>query len=174
MLGIRAKTKCDDDRPCKRCKTRDLACQKSDGRKSPDQRNRSDTRAEQSFSAETLLPTPAPYTPQLEQLGPHFGMENADSYQLNDDPFASGIADSDFGFPDFFEQIMMPDIGTAGAHEHTSMPLNVADFTQGEFWCLILHTICTEISTPGQYTKDDSDFLVSAIEKPTLQGGGFR
>lgn len=138
-LGIKAKTKCDDDRPCKRCKTRDIHCQETDGRKNSGQGSvPSTSQAEPSIAAASLLPVTTPYTQQLEQVSPHQSVEDVASFQMNIDPFGSSVAGSDFGFPDFFEQIMMPDVGSSGSHEQLSMPLNVADFTQGVFRCMTL------------------------------------
>lgn len=109
-----------------------MTCQETDGRKTSVQGDASNSNAETSFNAESLLPTPAPFSPQLEQVSPRNELDVMAAYQMNTDPFASGMMmDTDFIFPDYFEQIMMPDVGNTGTHEHVSMPLNVADFTQG-------------------------------------------
>lgn len=126
---IRAKTRCDDERPCKRCKTRSLDCQESDGRKNSEPGTPSTSQVEHSSGMQALISQ----STQLDQASPQDCMDNAVAYQFSaDDPFRTGVGGSDFGFPDFFEQIMMPDVESAAINDQLSMPLNVADFTQGK------------------------------------------
>ncbi|KAK5113557.1 hypothetical protein LTR62_003426 [Meristemomyces frigidus] len=182
---IKAKTKCDEDRPCKRCRTRDVACEETEFRKSTSQpikqirRSPSPERQANSNVPPNLvvaasqhgLTQPIPIAPMqqtplpsvsssrhLEEASLLLGLNHApvaqapmlsygtgvhESQYMHMPPFTAGMTpvhsgltplnagmtptntgltpfstldmqstdfvSNGFGFPDFFEQLMMPD-----------------------------------------------------------------
>ena len=122
---IRAKTKCDEERPCRRCKTRKTPCIPTETRiksfhgvewqeSSPvSAASRDDDAARAILSLSTA------------DLGDFAFSNNAPDDYLND-----GMQVTDFDFPDFFEQIMMPNGPYDSTHETLIPPPNVSNFTQ--------------------------------------------
>ncbi|KAI7354837.1 benzoate 4-monooxygenase cytochrome-like protein P450 [Hortaea werneckii] len=175
---IKAKTKCEEQRPCARCKSRDQICQESEGRRtsinqaaSPDLTDDSPSTAQGGFeqfagnggshaysqafngyreatngigaeaignlsqvgSAEQPLPTTS--SSQMEEANLLLGLNSRNlnesglgpSQALDHDFHSTAFANADVNFPDFFEQIMMPEGG--GRHQYTA-PFDISNFTQ--------------------------------------------
>ncbi|RMY45514.1 hypothetical protein D0865_09862 [Hortaea werneckii] len=170
---IKAKTKCEEQRPCARCKSRDQICQESEGRRSsinqaasPDltddsprtvqgstvqfASNRDSHAYSQAFSgyrealdgagnlsqlgsAEQPLPTTS--SSQMEEANLLLGLNSRNmnepaigsSQGLEHDFNSTAFADTDANFPDFFEQIMMPE---GGSRHHYGAPFDISNFTQ--------------------------------------------
>ena len=112
---IRSKTKCDEERPCKRCKTRQTPCipteshvrigQRPDGQGSA----RTSTSIDNDATSATVSVFPL-------GLG---GFEDSDN--LHDDYV---------DFPDFFDSIMIPTAANDFTHENIVAPRDVSNFTQ--------------------------------------------
>ena len=121
---IRAKTKCDEERPCKRCKTRQTPCVPTETRtrschgvewqdSSPASASRDDDAARAIVSLSTA------------DLGDFTFSSNAPDDYLND-----GMTMTDLDFPDFFEQIIMSNVTYNSTHDALIPPPNVSNFTQ--------------------------------------------
>ncbi|KAK4556295.1 hypothetical protein LTR86_006439 [Recurvomyces mirabilis] len=151
---IKAKTKCDEERPCKRCRTRDVPCEETESRKStsqPIKQIRRSSSVEQPTAPQAgaflltpqqqHLPQPPAMAPMqqtppmsssrhLEDASLLLGLNHAQAppapmlpySTANHDPQLTGMtpynslelqpsdfATNGFGFPDFFEQILMPE-----------------------------------------------------------------
>ncbi|KAK6443024.1 hypothetical protein LTR95_000738 [Oleoguttula sp. CCFEE 5521] len=151
---IRAKTKCDDDRPCKRCKKRKVECIDTEERRpsegmpmmpnvtsvvppadsssirrestgivdAPHQIRPSQSLQQPAYAA----PTPYNYQdvlmqPPMQQIP---GTETMPGPLGPPTDMSSMIFD--YGYPDFFEQIMMP--GGPGMNDPALMPPDVMNF----------------------------------------------
>lgn len=179
---IKAKTKCDDDRPCKRCKSRDMTCVDSDAR-STSQEHASSTSQPESHSSSissgggggagggggvAQIPTPASMPHALEDNNnslPSASLVN--QFPIGQDVFTDPLGMECYGFPDssFFESIMMPDMANM-AQVQIQMPPDVSDFTQDfdlsgvDFDFGFLKSGLTRPSTPYE-TADDSSVTTS-------------
>ncbi|KAI6838071.1 hypothetical protein KC332_g6773 [Hortaea werneckii] len=175
---IKAKTKCEEQRPCARCKSRDQICQESEGRRSsihqaasPDLTDDSPNTAQGVFepfassggshaysrafgghreatdgvgsdamgnlsqigSAGQPLPTTS--SSQMEEANLLLGLNSRNlnepaigpSQALDHDFHSAAFANADVNFPDFFEQIMMPEGGNR--HQYAA-PFDISNFTQ--------------------------------------------
>lgn len=119
-----------------RCKKRKVECVDTEERRNSLERRLSTSVANDNTNK----------TASQDQIDPMMGMQTADSMQLSaqitqtggpDDintllgqPSEMGNFDFDFGFPDFFEQIMMPLDPGMSTGEVIVMPPDVSNFTQ--------------------------------------------
>lgn len=121
---IRAKTKCDEERPCKRCKARDMPCVPTETRMRHHHRA-----GEQDASPSTASRDNDAARAIVSLSAGGLGDFNLPS-NGEDDFLTDGIPIGDFDFPDFFEQIMMTGVSGNGTHDAAMQPPDVFNFTQ--------------------------------------------
>ncbi|KAF2214206.1 hypothetical protein CERZMDRAFT_66334 [Cercospora zeae-maydis SCOH1-5] len=145
---IKAKTKCEDDRPCKRCQTRDISCVDTDSHihAEPNASPQLATPATHALSnASTSHPATNPFTP----------------FSGAQEDFVHALPMTDYGYPDFLEHIMMPDLATMSPF-HAQRPPDLSHLTQDitldalDFDFTFLASGLTRPSTP-QADKPDTD-----------------
>ncbi|KAK4496952.1 hypothetical protein PRZ48_011401 [Zasmidium cellare] len=128
---IKAKTKCDNDRPCTRCRTREIPCQETEAR-SEHRDEQNSTQPQTTGENGIQLATPSSLPRQSEDSifsQPDLNASMA-PFQMGQNTFGDQLPANDFAYPDFFEQIMMSDMTTTAPQDQVMMPLDVSDFTQ--------------------------------------------
>ncbi|KAK3117131.1 hypothetical protein LTR53_001788 [Teratosphaeriaceae sp. CCFEE 6253] len=201
---IKAKTRCDEQRPCKRCKTRQVACEESEARiqsaSQPIARRTSSYEEgvssilQPGSSAQSLepslpdpihaqqlpnvketelapaaalqQPTPSPSSRHFEDASLLLGLNSNSApapvmgrFDATDGAYQPpGFNPAEMGFPDFFEQIMMPGVGMP---QHASvMPPDVSNFTSdltfdtGDFDFSFLASGLTRPSSAQEHRPD--------------------
>ncbi|KAM3422133.1 hypothetical protein BST61_g2504 [Cercospora zeina] len=152
---IKAKTKCEDDRPCKRCKTRDIPCVDTDARSSPWDDGSVTAQHPTAPPPSAHLTTPAS-VPHVLSHGSTSNVAISDltPFSVRPDDFANAIPMSDYGYPDFFEQIMMPDLSNISHFHPHHRPPDLSHLTQDinldglDFDFTLLASGLTRPSTP--------------------------
>ncbi|CAK4034249.1 Zinc finger [Lecanosticta acicola] len=147
---IKAKTKCDDERPCKRCKTRDMVCVESEGRGG-------ETRHEGSTSnTGPLLETPVSLPRSTDATSrPEESVAVFTPHGFQPDSLGADTSLDDLSFPDFFEQIMMPDYGPP---TQLAIPPDVSNFTQ-------------DVNLDALDLDFDFTFLAGGLTRPSTAHG---
>lgn len=112
---IRSKTKCDEERPCQRCKTRNTPCIPTE----------SHLRYSQGFDRQGILGTSASINNDAARAA-----VTVSPISLGILEESSNLQDDYVDFPDFFGSIMMPTGDGEFAHETIAAPRNVSYFTQ--------------------------------------------
>ena len=121
---IRAKTKCEEERPCKRCKARNTPCISTE------------TRMRHHHSAEGQDSSPNSASRDSDAARAIVSLSSGSLGEFDfprstqDDFLTDPIPIGDFDFPDFFEQIMMPNVGVTNPSEVMMQPPDVFNFTQ--------------------------------------------
>lgn len=121
---IRAKTKCDEERPCKRCKMRKTPCIPTE------------IRTRSCYGEERQGSSPVSASRDDDAARAIVSLSTADlgDFAFSNDPpndyLSDGMPMADLDFPDFFEQIMMQDVANNSTHETIIPPPNVSNFTQ--------------------------------------------
>ncbi|KAI7617631.1 hypothetical protein KC343_g9404 [Hortaea werneckii] len=208
---IKAKTKCEEQRPCARCKSRDQICQESEGRRSsinqaasPDLTDDSHSTAQGGFEqvsgngvsqaysrafggyreaadgvraegegnlsqiGSTEQPLPTTSSSQMEEANLLLGLNSRNlnepafgpSQALDHDFHSTAFANADVNFPDFFEQIMMPE---GGSRHQYAAPFDISNFTQDlpidscDFDFSLLSTGLTRPPTANGYRQGHTD-----------------
>ncbi|GIZ38255.1 hypothetical protein CKM354_000167600 [Cercospora kikuchii] len=153
---IKAKTKCEDDRPCKRCRTREISCVDTDARSVSLDDSTISSQNPAEANAPAQLTTPSSLTHVLSN-GPtsNAGINDFAPFSIGQDDFVNAIPMSDYGYPDFFEQIMMPDLNSISQF-HPQRPPDISHLTQ-------------DLNLDG--LNFDFTFLASGLTRPSTPQG---